>query len=604
MPTEEQIRKAIEAATADNNPGAVAELQAMLAKESSGAYLEQAGPTAYDNLAGGASALMQGGLMNFGDEVMGAGIAGYQKLKGDPRPFSKVYAEARDATRGLYTEFRDNNPKTALGLNIAGGVLGPGRFIAGGNGYGEIAKRGLETGALAGFGAGEGGLADQALSTGIGAAIGGVAAPALAWGGGQLVAGGRALGNRFGNFAEDLARVGGSSSAESSAMARATQIQGQTLAQDAADTYGRMVAGSGSGRVGPEYQRLVNRAQELGMELTPGERGNVLALRQAEAGIRSSPWIGGRLNQARDTNQVALNRLSAERIGADPVDELSGVVLGQRAQAIGEELDAVGNQIGRVKVDDPARRELNNLMAEATDTVTPNPEIEAAVRRLQEAQDFNVGVSGEKLMRVRSAFGRKARDAWSQGKAELAEAYEGLQDVLDGVVERQVNNPDLSSRWATARAQWRALKVLERPNVVTRGNVNPAPLNTSLGKVYKGQYTRAQDVLSGKPDPWFDAARISTWMGDVVGDSGTATRGAWASLGRNPNPIDLAMSLGTRAVSSPVMSAYMRAGPEVADAVMAEPSRMAARASGGLNPEAADAVGGVLGVNSSRRKRR
>jgi hypothetical protein len=214
---------------------------------------------------------------------------------------------------------------------------------------------------------------------------------------------------------------------------------------------------------------------------------------------------------------------------------------------------------------------------------------------LQEAQDYNVGVSGEKLMRLYSSFGKKSRDAWGQGKAELGEAYGELQDTLLGMVERQASDPDLMARWGNARQQWRYLKVLERPGVVTKGNVNPASLNTALGKMFKGEYARAGDVRRGAPNDLFDASRITNWMGDVVGDSGTATRSAWAALGRNPGALELMTAAGSRMVSAPVMNAYMRASPDAAAAFMA-PAGAAARAG-------AQASGGILSSQTRRGRR-
>lgn len=577
MHTDADYLRAIKAAEADGNDEASVELRDMFRKH----LAQRSAPIADAGIAGGASALAKGALFGLADEGMGIGYGAYQKASGDPRPFATLYAEGRDAQRGLDRQFESENPKTALALNVVGGIAGPGKFIAGGNTYGQLARRGALAGALSGFGAGEGDPGAQALSTGAGAAIGGVAAPALAYGASQAGRGIGALSQRLREMPDDFGVLFGGAGAESSAPARITQQPGPRLIDEAVDTYENLLGSATPGRIGPEYARLVKRAGELGMKLTPGERGNSLALRQAEAGIRSSPWVGQPLNDVRDANRAVLNRLSSQQIGANS-DELSPVVIGQRATAIGDELDSIATGIKQVRVDDEARTQLNRVMTEATDPVAPNRELARAVKRLQEAQDVNAGISGERLMGIRSTFGTKARDAWSQGKAELAQGYEALQDVLDGIVERQAGNPALASRWANARAQWRALKVLERPGVVTKGNVNPASLNTALRSSYKGDYARAGDVRRGVPNDWFDAARISTWMGDVVGDSGTATRSAWAGLGRNPNVLDVGMSVASRAVASPLTAAYMRTSPGAGNVLSAAPSTAGAQASGGV----------------------
>lgn len=72
------------------------------------------------NLARG---LLQGATFGFGDELIGAGVAGAAKLGGDPRPFGNIYREARDAERQAGADFSAARPTISTATNFAGGAV-------------------------------------------------------------------------------------------------------------------------------------------------------------------------------------------------------------------------------------------------------------------------------------------------------------------------------------------------------------------------------------------------------------------------------------------------------------------------------------------------
>ena len=107
-----------------------------------------------------------------------------------PQQLSDAYTSARDAERAQLHAGEQANPKTALLGQVVGGMAVPG--LGGLNSVkaamqgASLAKKaailskiGAAEGAVYGFGAGEGKLADQATSTALGAAGGAVLAPVL-----------------------------------------------------------------------------------------------------------------------------------------------------------------------------------------------------------------------------------------------------------------------------------------------------------------------------------------------------------------------------------------------------------------------------------------
>lgn len=167
------------------------------------------------DVRGAGQAVLSGMTASFADEIVGGARAGLDKLLpkteadrlaeelalegGQSLP--QAYAMYRDDARASAREFQEENPGTALGLEVGGAILSPLNKVAPGLGTtgsagarlgGSILRGGAE-GALYGLGAGEGDLEDQLASAAEGALYGGGAAGLLTGVGGGL---GRALSKR------------------------------------------------------------------------------------------------------------------------------------------------------------------------------------------------------------------------------------------------------------------------------------------------------------------------------------------------------------------------------------------------------------------------
>jgi hypothetical protein len=180
---------------------------------------EDEGLGVMDTIRGGLEAFNQGTTFGFGDEIAGAGRAALDYILpeteadriareitggGDEQSFGERYRMYTDDQRDVADDFKEENAKTALALELAGGlasplnVLGPGVQAAKNAGLiktaATVGGRGAAEGALAGLGAAED-LSDPMRDVGGGALVGGVL-------GGTLGTAGRALTRR--NVAEEL----------------------------------------------------------------------------------------------------------------------------------------------------------------------------------------------------------------------------------------------------------------------------------------------------------------------------------------------------------------------------------------------------------------
>lgn len=129
--------------------------------------------TALENVRGGLGAALQGATFNFADEIVGTarGLTG-------PETIGEAIADERQQLG----EFREANPKTALGLEVGGGLLtalpiarAATSGVRGVQAAGRLAAGGATGGAIAGAGAGEsptGRLQGAALGGVVGGVLG------------------------------------------------------------------------------------------------------------------------------------------------------------------------------------------------------------------------------------------------------------------------------------------------------------------------------------------------------------------------------------------------------------------------------------------------
>src|SRR3990167_3317703 len=150
--------------TAPDEQSAVGAFRKMMAPTSLAASAGQTGKAVEQGTA--LDPLLQGLTFGFGDELIGAG-GGVADVVGGGS-FSEGYTGARDRAREGLASFRERNPKTAVGLEIAGAVptaLIPMGAVARGAGLGTKMYQGAKAGAIAGgmygTGAADGDIVDR-----------------------------------------------------------------------------------------------------------------------------------------------------------------------------------------------------------------------------------------------------------------------------------------------------------------------------------------------------------------------------------------------------------------------------------------------------------
>lgn len=159
--------------------------------------------------------ILQGALLGFGDEAVAGIGATTAQVAGTDKTWADVYKDIKGSEQEDQAAFVEENPKTAFGAELAGGLvtggLAGGAKMAGAKTLGQVAKTGAKTGAALGatYGAGTAETGDTLEESAInmavggakggliGAATGGIVTPTLVGGARVIGAAGRNIADRF-----------------------------------------------------------------------------------------------------------------------------------------------------------------------------------------------------------------------------------------------------------------------------------------------------------------------------------------------------------------------------------------------------------------------
>lgn len=137
---------------------------------------QESGPTKTESLVRGAA---QGATLGFADEISGGVESLWEKAKGNPTEFGKLYKKHRDESRANFKQAQEENPKSYMTGEIGGGLATaviPGLNVAkGGATLAKAVDQGARLGALAATGYSEANnMKDYAKDLTLGTATGAV----------------------------------------------------------------------------------------------------------------------------------------------------------------------------------------------------------------------------------------------------------------------------------------------------------------------------------------------------------------------------------------------------------------------------------------------
>jgi len=385
----------------------------------------------------GLRGLAQGASLGFADELTGGAEALWNKAKGNPEEFGRLYAQARDESRNAYKAAETANPKT-YGAGELGGMIGT-AFIPGLN-----AGTGARLAATVGKGALQGGLA----------AAGNTENDVLSQGGATDIAKGVGLGALGGAAGYG---IGKSTTAGFNGLGKLLAGQGDNLNQVAEN-----LAVKATGATGKQAEKF---SEGTGRELLDrgivkfGDTPERIAERAAEAQTASGKNIGAALDEL-DSRGVNVSVDNIAQTLKEKISALEGRPamndLKLKLQKELENISELGNEIPISRGELSKRDYQGKVKWNADDFAnTANSETSSAFKKEVEraASDADPEIAG-RFLDDKKLFGTLApvREAAEKRASQLNQSpYGGFGDLAAGGMAANAGGPAAAAAVASRR---------------------------------------------------------------------------------------------------------------------------------------------------------
>lgn len=266
-----------------------------------------------------------------------------------------------------------------------------------------------------------------------------------------------------------------------------------------------------SSAVAPE---VTQAAQRLGYRPTVGQETGSRTLQVLEQQAAKNPLSSGGAQAYNQANAKALNTAALRAMG-ETGDELTEEAFAAARTRIGGEFDRLAaNKTVPLGKDFTARLQ---ALKTRVDAAGPFKNTQAADTLENAALVARSGrVTGEVYQAIRSELTDMSRVASRAGNDKLAGSIKGVRQAFDDAAEKALS-PDDMQAWKVARAQYAAMKTLEKRGAVKGGNVDPAIIRNQMQSSSPGAYARG--TMKGD---LADIARIGNAFRPLP-DSGTAS---------------------------------------------------------------------------------
>jgi len=233
-----------------------------------------------------------------------------------------------------------------------------------------------------------------------------------------------------------------------------------------------------SNNVTPELRSLYQRAQSMGIQLTPAQLTDSAFVKRLSGMLDKLPMSGAAGREARQ--QGAGNAAVANLIGMEG-GKVSQGMLGHAADTMGTKFDQIfadGMQVDRKFLRQIAsvRKEANQQMDD-TAIRTVNGWVDRIRKQAADGQ-----MSGRTLQSLDQSMRRAAT-----GGGDRQLAAEAFRDALHKAFSRQ-SSPDKKAAWDELRQQWATLKTIEP--LVARNPTDGIPMQQLQGAINSTQKGR------------------------------------------------------------------------------------------------------------------
>lgn len=254
-------------------------------------------------------------------------------------------------------------------------------------------------------------------------------------------------------------------------------------------------------------------AKRMGYTPTAGQESGARALQLLEQQAAKNPISAGTAQKFNLRNQQAVNRAAAQAIG-ESGDSITEDMMAAAAKRLGGEFEGAfaGTTI-------PVKESVGkyaDLMAKSAKNAGEfaDPQIVSLAERAAAVAERGA-ITGEEYQAMRSALTTIKREAAARGAGQVKASAMGIIKALDDAAEKVVP-PEQMAAFAKTRAQYAAMKTLEKKGAIKGGNVDPAIVRNVLQSGDRSAFARG-----AIPGEMADIAAIGNAFRPLP-DSGTA----------------------------------------------------------------------------------
>lgn len=334
------------------------------------------------------------------------------------------------------------------------------------------------------------------------------------------------------------------------------------------------------GQARDETKRLIEFADNEGVNMTPAQRTRERRMMQTEARMSSQPY-GQKLNDIREQQIENINQMVFDRFGIDNATSYSPQVANAIDQKIGKAFKDVEEAIPTTSGDE--------VFLEAAKEVPSNHNLNKEQTAFIDDLSLKIsdGMDGKTLMDERKKLQKSVQNNLRGGNGDFADALYEMVDHIDDLIVRS-SSDDVAAKYSDVRDMSRMRMVLERgASVSPDGDINAASFSRGLQKIYRKEFARGAGHSNPATERVFDAARLGSMLNDKIGNSGTATRESRGWLDR----------ISDKVLGEPSVDFYLN-NPRMYGLLdpMGDSGRQAAQIAGREASFGSDGVNNLLGI--------
>ncbi len=260
----------------------------------------------------------------------------------------------------------------------------------------------------------------------------------------------------------------------------------------------------------PYLAGVVQEAEEMGFQFTPGQRSGDPARIRMEKQLAKTPRFAHLDMQRFLDNQARLNNLAAETLGMPQTGRVTPQMRGAAKDEVKAAFDAIATDSAPITI---LGREFIDAAQEIIDTDLGAEWFEKMLNKFPDSFAENKPMTGEQFMQLRNWVAEQARKS-PNIKSGIADELQPIMRVLDDSLQAANQGTPLFDRVGRARTQWKSLLVVEDAlrgaEQSAQGMITPHSAYQALKKYDKGGIFRGRSR-----DPFDRAVNALTVIGDT-----------------------------------------------------------------------------------------